>query len=137
MQENINLMSNIYMQKKYSIKSSFIAKWKNSTCQYLNHKLRHLKRHHHLRGYLRLCQTTLMDFIAKIVNVYKQSSIFAKSTIIDEIVLNTALALFTVQKTQFAIKHFFSKCDQIQSFLRIWSHLLTKSFMENFIFCTV
>ena len=78
-----------------------------------------------------------MDFIAKIVNVYKQSSIFAKSTIIDELVLNTALALFTVQKIQFAIKHFFSKCDQIQSFLRIWSHLLTKSFMENFIFCTV
>ena len=33
------------------------------------------------------------------------------------------------------IKDFFSKCDQIPSFLRIWSHLLKKSFMENFIFC--
>ena len=26
-------------------------------------------------------------------------------------------------------------CDQIRSFLRIWSHLLRKSLMENFIFC--
>ena len=30
----------------------------------------------------------------------------------------------------------FSKCDQNRSFLRIWSHLLKKSFMENF-FCAV
>ena len=37
----------------------------------------------------------------------------------------------------FSIKDFFSKCDQIRSFLRIWSHLLKKSLMENFIFCAV
>ena len=43
----------------------------------------------------------------------------------------------TVQKIKFAIKDFFSKCDQIRSFLRIWSHLLKKSLMENFIFCAV
>ena len=30
----------------------------------------------------------------------------------------------TAQKTEFSIKDFFSKCDQIRSFLRIWSHLL-------------
>ena len=35
----------------------------------------------------------------------------------------------------FFIKDFFSKCDRIRSFLRIWSHLLKKSLMENFIFC--
>ena len=36
------------------------------------------------------------------------------------------------------IKDFFSKCDQIRSKLRIWSHLLKKSSMENFIFlCSV
>ena len=28
------------------------------------------------------------------------------------------------------------KCDQIHSFLRISSHLLKKSFVENLIFCT-
>ena len=38
---------------------------------------------------------------------------------------------------KFSIKDFFSKCDEIRSFLRIWSHLLKKSFMENFILCAV
>ena len=35
---------------------------------------------------------------------------------------------------KFSIKDFFSKCDQMRRFLRIWSHLLKKSLMEN-IFC--
>ena len=38
---------------------------------------------------------------------------------------------------KFSIKDFFSKCDQIRSFLCIWSHLLKKSLMESFIFCAV
>ena len=37
----------------------------------------------------------------------------------------------------FSIKDFFSRCDQIHSFLRIQSHLLKKSLMENFIICSV
>ena len=41
----------------------------------------------------------------------------------------------TVQKMKFSIKDFFSECDQIRIYLRIWSHLLKKSsLMENFIF---
>ena len=40
----------------------------------------------------------------------------------------------TAQKMKFSIKNFFSKYDQIRSFLWIWSHLLKKSLMENFIF---
>ena len=40
-------------------------------------------------------------------------------------------------KMKFSIKDFFSKCDQIHSLLQIWSHLLKKSLMENFIFCAV
>ena len=43
----------------------------------------------------------------------------------------------TAQKSKFSIRDFFSKCDQIRSFLRIWPHLLKKSLMENFIFCAV
>ena len=43
----------------------------------------------------------------------------------------------TAQKIKFSIKDFFSKCDQMRSFLRIWFHLLKKSLMENFIFCAV
>ena len=38
---------------------------------------------------------------------------------------------------KFSIKDFFSKCDQIRSKLLIWSHLLKKYLMENFIFCAV
>ena len=38
---------------------------------------------------------------------------------------------------KFSIKDFFSKRDQIRSCLRIWSHLLEKSLMENFISCVV
>ena len=41
------------------------------------------------------------------------------------------------QRMKFSIKDFFSKCDQIRSFLWSWLQLLKKSLMENFIFCTV
>ena len=44
---------------------------------------------------------------------------------------------FTAQKMKFSIKDFFGKYDQIRSFVRIWSHLLKKSLMEDFIFCAV
>ena len=40
-------------------------------------------------------------------------------------------------KIKFFIKNFFSKCDQICRFRRIWSHLLKKYSLENFIFCAV
>ena len=36
---------------------------------------------------------------------------------------------------KFSIKGFFSRCNQIHSFPRIWSYLLKKSLIENFIFC--
>ena len=38
---------------------------------------------------------------------------------------------------KFSIKDFFSKFDQIRSFLLIWSHLLKKFLTENFIFCAL
>ena len=38
---------------------------------------------------------------------------------------------------KFFIKNVFSKCDQIRLKLRIWSHLLKRSLMENSIFCAV
>ena len=40
----------------------------------------------------------------------------------------------TAQKMKFSIKDFFSKCDQTHKKLRIWSHLLKKSLIENFFF---
>ena len=44
--------------------------------------------------------------------------------------------IYLALNKQFAIKDLFSKCDQIRSFLWIWS-LLLKSLMKNFIFCAV
>ena len=38
-------------------------------------------------------------------------------------------------KMKFFINSFFSKCDQIYSYLRILSHLLKKSLIKNFSFC--
>ena len=48
------------------------------------------------------------------------------------------LFCYTAQKMKFSIKDLFGKCGQSRSFLRIWSHLLKKCLMENFVFlCSV
>ena len=54
-------------------------------------------------------------------------------------VLNKSLflRLYTAQKMKLSVKDCLSKSEQIRIFLRIWSHLLKKSLMENFIFCIV
>ena len=46
-------------------------------------------------------------------------------------------SICTVQKLKFSIKDSFSKCDQICSFLGIWSPLMKQFVKENFIFCAV
>ena len=38
---------------------------------------------------------------------------------------------------KFSINDIFNKCNQIRSFLWIWSHLLKKSLLEDFSFCAV
>ena len=45
--------------------------------------------------------------------------------------------LHTAQKMKFFVIESFSKCDQIYRNLWIWTQLLQKALMENFIFCTV
>ena len=47
------------------------------------------------------------------------------------------LRLYNAQKMKFSVKDCLSKSEQICNFLRIWSYLLKKSLMENFIFCIV
>ena len=39
--------------------------------------------------------------------------------------------------SKFSIKEFLQKFYQIRSFIPIWSRLVKKSLMENFIFCVV
>ena len=67
-----------------------------------------------------------------------ESKISIRQTQYAELAINHAANIVlavTAQKMKFSIKDFFSKCDQICSFLRIWSYLLKKLLMENFIFC--
>ena len=45
--------------------------------------------------------------------------------------LRSVSVTVTSEKNNFFIKDFFSKCDHICSILRIFSHLLKKSLMEN------
>ena len=40
--------------------------------------------------------------------------------------------LVTAEKMKFFIKDIFSKCDEIRSFLQIWSHILKTSLIKNF-----
>ena len=55
------------------------------------------------------------------------------STFLRKIISYSWCFLRTAQKMKFSIKDFFSKCDQIGSLLRIWSHLLKIYLMENFL----
>ena len=45
--------------------------------------------------------------------------------------------LILAQKMKFSITNFFSTCARIRRNLLIWSYLLKKSVMENFIFCAI
>ena len=47
------------------------------------------------------------------------------------LIKNLFVLLDNAQKMKLFIKDFFSICDQIRSFLRIWLHLLKKSLMKT------
>ena len=61
----------------------------------------------------------------------------AKNPVNSIVVKNIIDTGTTAQKMRFSIKDIFSKCDQIHSFLWIWSLLLKTSLMGNFIFGVV
>ena len=49
----------------------------------------------------------------------------------------TCKVTLAAQKMKFSIMDFFSNCDQVPNFQRIWSHLLKKTLMKSFTFCVV
>ena len=68
----------------------------------------------------------------------KSTVIFAKKLYYHRSLTGSSIRLFTpCTKMKFSIEDFFSKCYQINRKLRIWSCLLKKSLMENFIFCAL
>ena len=76
-------------------------------------------------------------------NTYKPvfMTLFLKLSVVAStvslIMSNNLYSFVIAQKIKFSVKDFFSKCDQICRKLRIWSHLLKKSLLKNFIFCDV
>ena len=80
----------------------------------------------------------LMDFCLLLyISGYSGKTMEECNVMVMEIGKNSDVVSDTAQKMKFSIKDFFSKCEQIRSFLRVRSHLLKKSLMENFIFCAV
>ena len=85
----------------------------------------------------------LTDFQVKESDIFQRVLLAARKVNHNEalyILLKSPSYLYrciTEQKMKFSIKDFFSKCDEIRRKLWIWLHLLKKSFIENFIFCTV
>ena len=67
---------------------------------------------------------------------YKVRQVLQSVTVVTkwDVTLLSDFRIFNAQNLNFSIKDFFSKCDQIRSFLLIWSNLLKKSLMEYLIF---
>ena len=68
---------------------------------------------------------------SKVVGLYPRRILFLIK--LQDSCTFSKFAGFTTKKMRFFIKVFFSKCDQIRSFLKK-SHLLKKFIMENFTF---
>ena len=62
---------------------------------------------------------------------------FSKDKYISRWVDQENLVYVTGQKIKFSVKDFFIKCDQIHKKPLIWSHLLKKSLIDNFIFLCI
>ena len=70
-------------------------------------------------------------------NIIKIKFLLKEDLDIDNVKVDNANDDDTGYKLKLSITDFFSKCDQVRKKLRIWSHLLKKSIMENFFFCAV
>ena len=84
--------------------------------------------------YLNLVATICNGYFVKIT--WPNNSITSLNGFSDwYMMMISAFWKYLLQNVKFSIKDFFSKCDQIRSFLWIWSYLLMKSLMKNFTFC--
>ena len=116
---DLKCIFNSTFEKKHQNCMSYMKRL--SKCPYL--KKPHLPRK--IPG----CATDLLSFRFFIEffssTFFKRISLIlprAKAQVLKDLIHYTC----TTQKMKFSIKDFFSKCDKIPSFLRIWSHLLKK-----------
>ena len=79
----------------------------------------------------------MLLLVGLLLQVYFYACMNLKLSLKDIILPLPVSYISTTLQTTISIKDFFSICDQICSFLRIWLHLLNTSLMENLIFCAV
>ena len=144
----ISILQN-FISKYHSEKSLFLANWNekqqkkqdNSSCNCYNGKSNYscfVSVKSNPKRKFEKKKLISMNFSPSFSTKHLIFNIKTKSfKIIQNLVVTTFHATGTAQKIKFSIKDFFSKCDRIRSFLRIWSHLMKKSFMENFIFYAI
>ena len=101
-------MSNIFVIVTHNMEKMILHRFKELTSEKWRRQL-----HRNTLNYFWSSKET------RSVAILKQSDIL------------TYFSQITAQKMKFSIKDFFDKCDQIRSFLWIWSHLLKKSLMGN------
>ena len=113
----------------YCSKTSFVCKY---ICYYSTETL--LSFHSMFSKFYRFPSTallrSLLHYERRTTNDLQQRIKLQEN--LTTILCQAEFTFYTTEKMKFSIKDFFSKDD-----LRIWSHLLKKSLMENFIFCAV
>ena len=80
------------------------------------------------QAYLEPCQTCKMESLTKM-------TIFRCQLFLQGSEYTSKIQQSLHKKWSFLLMIILSKCDQIRRKLRIWSYLMKKSLMENFIFC--
>ena len=116
-----SFLSDFCMGSEYSYENAFVKE-----NQFLvNFQSKSFKIHNSQQMYffIYLAVVVKLEIALEPMQINKYNEAFAKAN--------------TAQKIKFFTRDFSSKCDQIRRKLRIWSHLLEKSLMENFIFCAV
>ena len=79
----------------------------------------------------------MLQVLKNVMRMYLLCSCSSNPSLSQFLCIWWKLVSCTAQKLKFSIKYFFSKCDQIRRNQWTWSHLLKKSLMENFIFCSL
>ena len=126
----------VTLKSLYKIQSSGVSKPLNFHVNYFSQNcLKHVE-FTKFTSHVNFLETRIQRILCYSGNFLKEPQVSAVDRFDCQSINNLQIDILH-KKMKFSIKCFFSKCDRIRIFLRIWSHLLKTSFKENFIFCAV